>query len=537
MGSLSGGEKDTTPPEVVNCSPNNASVNFYNNEFTLSFNEYVKLNNINEKLIISPPLNEQPEVILKGKKVQIKFKTDSLLPNTTYNFNFSDAIADNNENNAMSGFVYAFSTGSVIDSLQMSGTVIDAYTMLPVEGVYVSLYQKDTDSLFNTQRPDYLGRTDKNGWFSIPFLSDNVYNIYAIKDENYNYLFDQATEPIAFLDYKLRPRIVLDTLDSDSLITRNRFVPDSLELLLFAEDHLLQYITDIERKTPQTCKICFARPNIAKPLFFINDKEPKDVEYSQEFDTVQFWFAADSLFKHDSIQIICRYVEPLFSDSVRTDSIWAIVDSKSSEKQELKMVLPKDKEIFNDYSLSFNNPISQIDTSLIKLYYKEDSIEVEQQVNFVISGDNNLSIVMHAKITSGEKYKLEIGEGAITDVFGFSSSADSVNINAKTEEDYGHLVIEVPSSYHPSVVAELIINKKVKYRAYSKDNKIRFDYIKPGEYSIRLLEDFNDNGKWDTGDFKMRKQPEPVYYYSESYEIRNNWQHELIWQIQKRNVY
>jgi hypothetical protein len=533
MGTLSGGAKDTEPPTITKTKPENGSVNFNESSFSIYFNEYVRLNKINEKLLISPPIEEQPEVILKGKRIEVKIKPEYLLPNTTYNFNFSDAIADNNENNPISGFVYAFSTGSTIDSLSIKGKVIDAFKLTPVEGVYVSIYKSNNDSLFLTQRPDYIGRTNKEGDFIIPYIADNAYNIYAIKDENYNYIFDQKTEAIAFIDYRIRPKITFDTIvDLDSNINiKQRFIPDSLELLLFTEDHLSQYITKTERKTPHFCQVIFSRPHVSKPIIIIENLVDNYIKFSEGLDTVNIWFTKNNLYLKDSIEMIFRYVEPLYPDSVRTDTVFAIIDQQSKIKPGLELTKPKNKEIFKPYTLTLNNPVLNIDNKLIKIIYTEDTTEIELANNTYISKDS-LRVFIEADFILGEKYDIKLEEGFITDVFGFKNKPDSVYAYIKNEDDYGHLKINIPDFENKNAYVELLQKENVVYIEQLINGYADFTYINPDIYKIRFVRDLNNNMQWDPGKFSSKLQSEPVYYHPDEIEIRNNWQHEITWMIE-----
>jgi hypothetical protein len=396
----------------------------------------------------------------------------------------------------------------------------------------VLLYRSPNDTLFTTIRPDYLGRTDKEGNFAITYLADNAYSIYALKDENYNYIFDQATESIAFIDYRLHPRIVFDSISAtnDSTISY-RYVPDSVHLKLFTEDHLMQYITSVERKTPHKCKLIFSRPHIGEPIVFINNKIPEYIDYSQNFDTINLWLAQDSLYKKDSIEIICRYAEPLYSDSIRTDTVFATIDPKSTIKKGLSIELPKSKDIKKSYSIHLNHPATIIRNEKIQLVNEQDTSKLNIPVQTSIS-KNGLTINIEASLLEGEKYIIHIPDSTIQDVFGFENKADSAQIYIKTEEGYGHLQIELPKHTSTHLFIELISNDQVKYIQKADSGLVIFNYITPDIYSIRLVIDLNNNMIWDPGLYKNKQHCEPVYYHPEPIEIRNNWQHELTWPIQ-----
>lgn len=237
---IGGGPKDVVPPHPKTFSPENGSVNFQSRRINIRFDEYVRLNSLNQKLIVSPPLSAQPNIFVQGKSVCINLKHNELQPNTTYCFNFNDAIVDNNEGNALNSFVYAFSTGEHIDSLMFTGRVLDAFTKNAVADAWVVLYNNLADTAVNTLPPSYVTKVDKNGDFKIPFVKDDNYKIYAIKDNNFNYMFDLPDESIAFLDTVYHPDTQCVT--GDSATAEIRYSPADVKLLLFKEDRQMQYV-------------------------------------------------------------------------------------------------------------------------------------------------------------------------------------------------------------------------------------------------------------------------------------------------------
>ena len=205
---LTGGKKDVTPPEPQVASPANGSTNFSSKHIVVKFNEYITLNDVSSKLIVSPPLDEKPVAVVSGKKLKITLKPSQLKPNTTYSLNFNDAVADINENNALNSFVYAFSTGDEIDSLAFAGTVFDAFTRKPVEDAWVLLYRNFSDTAVSTTMPDYITKVNKQGNFRINFVAENDYRIFALRDNNSNFKFDLPEECIAFIDSTFHPLLL-----------------------------------------------------------------------------------------------------------------------------------------------------------------------------------------------------------------------------------------------------------------------------------------------------------------------------------------
>ncbi|MCF0205800.1 MAG: Ig-like domain-containing protein, partial [Bacteroidales bacterium] len=251
---LTGGKKDVTPPQPKAFSHPNGSTNFDQKHIIIKFDEYIKLNDVSSKLIVSPPMEEKPTAVVNGKKLKISIN-EKLKPNTTYCLNFNDAIADINEGNAMNSFVYAFSTGPVIDSLSIAGTVFDALTRKPVDKAWVLLYSDKNDSAVIAQMPDYVTKVDKDGNFKINYIADNDYKIYALIDNNLNFKFDLPEEQIAFLDTVFHPSVVQsvdtvpakDSTDSVTLKITNKFLPDDVKMLLFKENKTPQFFSSYKR--------------------------------------------------------------------------------------------------------------------------------------------------------------------------------------------------------------------------------------------------------------------------------------------------
>ena len=256
-----GGPKDTTPPQVILEEPASFTKNFDKKRVNIYFDEFVQLKDINEKFIISPPQKKKPKPRLKGKYVQVEF-VDSLKPNTTYTLDFADAISDNNEGNPLGFYRYVFSTGNEIDSLELSGQVVNAESGEPVLNVYVELYSNLADSMPLLEVPDYVARTDSSGFFRLTNLKDTIYRVVAIQDDNRDYKYTPEAEMFAYLDTLVRPVVMTmtrvdtfrvvdkivgqDTTMRDSIVTQEYlgFGPNNLYLRLFQEKLTQLYMTD-----------------------------------------------------------------------------------------------------------------------------------------------------------------------------------------------------------------------------------------------------------------------------------------------------
>ncbi|MFQ3579571.1 MAG: Ig-like domain-containing protein, partial [Bacteroidales bacterium] len=249
---LTGGPKDTEPPKLVYASPYIGSTNFSQQKVILKFDEFIKLNSLNQKLIISPPINPEPKINLSGKSIKILFEPNSLSENTTYLINFNDAIADVNENNAINSFIYAFSTGNVIDSLMISGKAVDALSQKPADDIWILLHINLSDTAITSLKPDYITKTDRNGNFTVPFLKQNQYRLYALKDINFNYIYDLPNEMIAFHDSIITPTAVFDTVSKKVI-----FQPSNIILRLFSSEKQLQSVKSSKRTYRNKIELVF----------------------------------------------------------------------------------------------------------------------------------------------------------------------------------------------------------------------------------------------------------------------------------------
>lgn len=530
---VTGGPMDNTPPEMIEAIPTNGSVNFNEKSIYIKFNEYIKLNNVNQKLIISPPISEKPNVFVKGKGIKINLNPTLLEPNTTYSFNFNDAIADNNENNELHSFVYAFSTGDYIDSLTFSGYVLDAFTREPIEDAWVILHNDLSDSSINSLNPRYLTKVDKEGKFLIPFVAENDYKIFALKDGNFNYKYDLPTERIAFIDSIFRPGIekipVVDTIDSLSTQYFNyRNFPNNIELLLFSENKQAQFIKSHKRLTNNHLELVFNSPQYESFSIKV-DEDPNSIVYAKHNpDTVNVWLSNKDLISTDSLKIYLTYTDPIYTDSVKTDTL----RFRKGEKEEKDTIIPIIAKLgempYKNFQINTTSPIIDFDSTKIKIELKADTIF--SNINFTIKRDslNPLNLITEAKIEDKSDYRIIVDENFILSINGFTNKTDTINLSTISAKELSNLIVNFANS-DKNYIVELLQNDKVVNTLFSVDGKVEFKYIQPGKYFIRTIEDINKNLRWDTGDYSIKKQPEPVYYYPSEYEVRTRWNHTIDW--------
>jgi len=505
-----GGTKDIAAPKILENKsfPKNYSTNFNGNTIFLEFNEYFRFSS-NEDVIITPKLKSPPSFITKGKKLEIELN-NSLDENTTYTFNFLDAISDITEGND-SIFQYVFSTGDYLDSIAISGQVISAYTNESQENILVMLYEDIRDSSLINGNPKYYSLTDKNGNFTIKNIKKGEYLVGAINDKNKNFSYDLYDEEVAFL----KQRLILPSNDSLS---------QALKLFMFKEENPKQTLLHKSYSLPGKLSFVLKHPLVSE--IFIKEKSGKDVfmhkKINKNKDTVDYWLKSG--FNIDSLSFMLFDGKTII-DSLNGTSI-APRKTKESPQHSLK-IIPKNRSIIDlkkNFSLLFNVPIKTIDTSLIIL--NKDSVAVPFQIESIDSAHTHYNIVTPWK--QGGNYELIINDGAFIDIYNYSIDSISFSFKTRKLDHYGILNLKV-ENYSSSMLFELINSKNQVYRSFklADKNTIQLQLLEPDEYRLRVIYDSNNNSKWDTGSILKKKQAERTHYHDEKINIRSNWDLDL----------
>ena len=574
MGSISGGEKDTIAPVVISTKPDNYSLRFNRSTIELTFDEFVVLKNINQELIVSPPLEERIVLSQKGKTVIIDLNNE-LKKNTTYTLNFGRAIEDNHEGNLLLNYEFVFSTGDHLDSMAIHGQLLRAFDLLPPKDpVNIMLYDTLYDSAFIKERPLYIGKTDKNGFFRLNNIKADTFRIYALKDFNNNFRFDLPNEEIAFLDTNLilmpdfLSSIIHDSIHFDNL---KEETPDTLkklsykdsayriqsasaseriivDLFLFKEDNEQQFLKDAERTSKYHIFLSFNLP-VTDSFSFTSFNPPRNdwylMEESANRDSFEIWITDTAVIAMDSIFLGLNYTvnDSMKNPMTKIDSVHLIfrdlpVKNQRKGKDEVKLLdtslhistIRKGAILELNANLPFKSdfPLSSIDTSYIQLYSQPDSVEFSQDFEMIRDTLNLRKINLHSDWQEGTAYRVEVFPGAFRDIYGHVN--DSLNVAFKIREEayYGKLLLNV-SNINCSQIVELhdakdnIIQKKI----IGKDGQLEFLFIPPGKYKIKFIADCNENGKWDTGNYLKKIQPEKVDFYKGEIEIRSNWDIEI----------
>ncbi|TMM59259.1 hypothetical protein FEE95_07450 [Maribacter algarum] len=503
-GTLTGGPKDEDPPVLIKAEPENLSTNFKSDKIRLTFDEYIKLQDIQDQLIVSPPLKYRPEITPQGgvqKYLEIKIK-DTLLSNTTYTLNFGQSVQDNNEGNPLSFLNYVFSTGDYIDSLEVLGVVKDAFNKEADEFISVMLYEIDTaytDSTIYKRPPNYITNTlDSTVLFSLKNLKEGKYALFGLKDEAKNNTFDQNSDKIAFL----RDTITLPT-DSTYLLTLFKEIPDySATVPSFAAKNKIVFgyyggEEDIE----------------IKPLSTIPDTVKTKVLREGDKDTLNFWFTP---YEVDSLIFTVTNKTRMEVDTFVVKSRKVDIDSLRLEPNQNSSL-----DFNNSYHIAANTPIVNIDTSKIQMTVK-DSLPMEFKVVFD-SVANKLNFDFNME--PNENYTLDLLPGAIIDFFNQTNDTTNYRLSTRSFADFGNLRLNLAGAVEYPVIVQLTDEKgKTKLETYATEPKLfEFNNIEPSKYLLRVIFDKNKNGKWDTGSFLKNIQPERVSYFPEEIEVRPNW--------------
>lgn len=574
IGNPDGGPYDEDPPVLLKSLPGIGATNVKEGRVVLDFNENIKLVNAFEKVIVSPPQAEMPEIKYSGKRVTVELK-DSLRPNTTYSIDFNDAIADNNEGNPYENFAYVFSTGSEVDTFAVSGTVLNAEDLEPIKGIVVGLHSNVNDSAFTGLPFDRVSRTDSRGRFTIKGIAPGSYRVYALADANNNNLFDQKSERLAFMSDLVTPYAVAalrsDTVWRDSItidtvrsVSYTRFMPDDILLRAFTEEMHMQYLVKTRREDHKNFTLYFASPNEEMPVmeglgFDFADRYI--VETTANKDTLTYWLKDSAFYRADTLDFRVTYKVP---DSLgvmvdKSDTIylatkkrWETIMKKEQEKlkEEEKEFLkrakrtagydennppvyvPKNvplKVAFNGSSssdvdgrfyFSFDEPLSAVDTTAIRVSHLVDSVWVPVEYHMEPERGSAREYGLYAEWRPNERYLVEADSAAFKGLYGAESGKFKKEMHFRSLDDYAVLYLNIKGVGNDAVVELLNTQGNVVKSARTDNGHCAFFFIKPATYYLRLFIDGNNNGKWDTGDFAKGVQPEQVFYYNRPMEMR-----------------
>lgn len=571
MGQPDGGWFDETPPKVIGASPADGAVNVNQKKINIYFDEFIKLDNPSEKVVVSPPQLEQPEIKGAGRRIQISL-VDSLKANTTYTIDFSDAISDNNEGNPMGNYTYSFSTGAAIDTMEVSGHVLESENLEPVKGILVGLYADHADSAFRTKPMLRVSRTDSRGRFVIKGVAPGSYRIYALQDQDGDYKFSQKSEKIAFshdiIVPSCKPDVRQDTTWVDSLHIKSidqvdyiHFLPDNIVLRAFTEPLTDRFFLKTERQKANSFTLFFSYGDSILPQIKGLNFDAENaflVEASEKKDTITYWLKDTALVNQDTLLMDITY---RMTDSTgvlvnKTDSAQEILSKEPyakrmknmekelaawTKKQEKKKkkgepydsvmeVKPLDVQLSvssqfdpdQNVIFSFPTPLAKVDTAAIHLYAKHDTLWYRAPMEFLPL--ENRKYELRGEWRPDIEYSLEVDSAAFEDIYGLASKPIKQGFKVNSLDTYGTLLVNITSLHDlPLIVQLLDAQDKVVKETKTVNGVAEFYYLKPQKYYMRLIVDRNNNGKWDTGNYASDQQAEEVYYYPEAIECKAKW--------------
>lgn len=577
MGQPDGGWFDETPPKVIGANPEDGAVNVKSKKVSIYFDEFIKLDNASEKVVVSPPQLETPEIKASGKKIQVSL-IDTLKENTTYTIDFSDAISDNNEGNPMGNYTYSFSTGGVIDTMEVSGYVLESENLEPIKGILVGLYADLSDSAFRKKPMLRVSRTDSRGRFVIKGVAPGSYRIYALQDMDANYMFNQKSEKLAFshdiIVPSSKPDTRQDTLWTDTLhiksITRvpyTHFLPDDVVLRAFTEVQTDRYFLKSERKDATNFSLFYSYGDSILPQIKglnFNEKDAFLIESTEKKDTITYWLKDTALVNQDTLRMELTYR--------MTDSLGVLVNQvdtldilakESYEKRQKRLKkefedwekkqkkLKKKGEPYDsvmapkplavkvgvasqldpdkNISFTFDTPLEKVDTAGIHLYAKHDTLWYRAPFEFTEQGNRNYQL--KGEWRPDVEYSLEVDSAAFRDIYGLVSNPVKQGFKVNSLDTYGTLLVNIVSDKDslPLLVQLLNAQDAVIKEVKAVNGVAEFYYLKPDKYYMRMIVDRNGNGKWDTGDYDKDLQAEEVYYYPGVIECKEKWDMTETW--------
>ena len=558
MASPSGGAYDLEGPKVVRSNPGFNATQVKKGKIVIEFDENVTIERPSENVIITPPQKAFPVINTVNRKVNVELR-DTLLPNTTYTIDFTNSIVDNNEKNPIENFSFSFSTGDVVDSMAVSGKVLTADNLEPVKGIYVGLHSNLNDTAFTKTKFERISRTNESGDFTIRGVAPGKYKLYALDDSNRDYIYDNPSEAIAFMETIIEPaserasrfdttyvdkeKKVIDTVVA---VQYTRFLPDNIVLRTFKSGFQRQFLQKHER-TQNKLSLFFGAPTEmpqVEPLNFDGNKDWFIMERTPKNDTITYWIKDKEVMAIDTLSIRLTYLktDTLNQSLLVTDTLTfmdrtrkPVKDDKKKEKKKkegesdepeitfLNIVnnLSSTWDTYKSISLLFEEPIADTLSNKIKLQQLRDT--VYHDIPFQLEADsvNPRKYTIRNKWGYNNEYRIQIDSASIYSIYGLWNNKIDQKFKVKAEDQYGQLAIRVAGiDSIPSFMELLDKSDKPIRKTRVIDNIAVFRDLDPGSYYVRIVLDRNNNGIWDTGDFQKGLQPEMVCYSPKEYKIR-----------------
>lgn len=573
IGNPSGGPRDEDPPRFVRANPAPGSLNVNRQKIEIEFDELVNVKDAFSKVVVSPISKSTPRVSSLGRKITVQFN-DTLIPNTTYTIDFADAIEDNNESNKLQGFTYSFSTGNVLDTLQISGMVLSADALEPQQGMLVGVYSNLADSALSTLPLERVAKTDDRGRFSIQGLAPGEYRLFAVADVDNDYKRANPEEAMAFYDFTLTPTAervnAIDTVfdlltgDVDTVLNRERtrFLPNDILLRSFESDYKSQFLQKYERVDSTRLRFIFNAPSETLPeISPVNVEGYKDwwtLERSAKNDTLTYWLNPATLVATDSLQIAATYFRTdsaqnltLATDTLKFFTQRPKVTKKKEKKKKdekadtvpvkipalgFKMISQSTQEVNLPLIMEFDTPLNRFDTTAFHLEMMVDTVWAPVPKAWKpehVDSLNPRTFKIEYPWEYATEYRLSVDTLAATGIYGLMTDPLEHKFKTKAEEDYCALTLNI-SNFTDTIPAfvELVNNSDAPVRREKVvNNSVTFKYLAPGKYYVRIFEDHNGNGIYDTGDLNLHRQPDMAYYYPKIINLKKNWEKSESWNV------
>jgi uncharacterized protein (DUF2141 family) len=549
-GSPTGGPEDVTPPSVKSCVPPNHTVFFNEKKITISFDEFIQLKDPAKEIFISPPMRIRPEIKTNGKNITVELQ-EELRQNSTYTINFGNSVIDYTAGNVLANYEYVFSTGDHIDSLSISGKVVNAFNGQPEADIVAMVYADDNDTIqFDSLPlrvpPACASKTAKDGSFRINNLSEGKYKLVALQDLNNNYFFDLPNERFAFIDslispsYSVPASVSADTSESDSIAIPLFSIPEqnSYMLRIFEETNPVQRLVGKKLFGTNLLQYIFRLPVDYYEISLLNFQPARPDWYIPEFnktnDTLNFWLRPGL---PDTIRVrICA--GDSLADTSRFYPGRALLEKpakrKDAGKNNLKIssnISAGALDLNKSLNLVFPDPVTLINAGKLTLFAPADTIVPVFTFADSIRRKGEISYKWQQK----ELYKLLIADSAFYDLKGSYNDTTYISFKVRSVEDYGNLLMEIKLPSGPGQYIVQLMDEKEniwQQKIMKKPGVCRFEYLKPGNYKVKLIFDANSNGKWDTGNYRKNLLPELVKYYALPLNIRANWDLQEEWNLQ-----
>lgn len=571
-----GGPKDMMPPSYVKSQPARSQVKVRPERVEIVFDEYVEMKD-GQNVVVSPPFDVQPDIKAVGKKVIVDFK-DTLKSNTTYVIDFANSIVDYREGNPLRNYYFEFSTGNEIDSFTIAGNVVDAQTLVPMEGVLVGAYTEWTDTTFTGKVLEHVAKTDANGRFLLRGLKERPYRIVALEDGNSNFKYDCPGEYYGLLDTVVTPhkRMVercdttfrqvnrdsllgkdnidttVDTLVIDTVKCRMSpcYYPDSLELVVSQRYMPVQEFVKGERKSDYLFTLYFNNSEPKLPSLKLLEQNSDSVWYVLEAsvttDTLTYYLTDSMLVNNDTLSLEMTYDAIMDSTEEmkpQTDTLTLVYKRPKKSKKEadvpkLKVDMSGAVEIAKKPVVKFDKPVSDFEPSMLLVYAKDDT--TRKSIPFTVSAkEGKKEFIMDGNWESGKSYVVKADSGVIHNIYGHPNDSLNLRFRMKTVDEYSNFKLTLENRPSGTLFMELIQNDKVEYRAKldAGQTVVVFKNLKPGTYAVSLWKDENANDKWDSGDFKLGHKPEEVWFYHKAMTMNAGWDYDEVWSVGDRPKY